>query len=1053
MATKTETRGSQGTRNGLFSLFVDRPILTLMVTSALFLVGVISFAKLPLRFVPEGLSENQVRVWIPVRQDMPPREVEEKIVRPLEEQLRTIAGVKSIRSDSSNSRAFVMVALDETMEPSLAAAEVRDRLQRARMRWPAGVDRYFTWREDAASVPLAFFQMLAPARNPEWDFLIEEVVRPRLEAVDGVGRVDVWGTLDETVRIWFDRDRLVAHRVDYRRLIQRLSSDNFTAPLGELDDGERQHLLRLDSKFRRLADIENFPVRTGLRLADIARVERVPQVRDRLSRFNGKYTYSGLIRAAAGVNPVDASRNLHAAVERLHEDPQLRDLEFRFLFDQGEMITQSLETLLSTSLQGGLLALVSLFFFLRNLRATIAIALAIPLALLVDGAWLYFTGDTLNVLTMAGMTLAVGMVVDNSVVVLENIRRLREQGTSPRDAAVQGAREVGLAVSLATLTTVVVILPMVFMGSAQMRTMLGSVGIPLSVALVGSLLVALLLLPSGMRHLGGARFSISKTAGHRSLVAALLACNHMMLGWALRHRLAAVLLSLALLSSTGLPIAAMEFSAGRGSGMFDRGDVSLYLEMPLGMDLTDVEKEVRRYERFVEAHRKEWRVESVSVRFSRTHATVNLTLEKDVPAEWAEQLRPRVLAAWPRRPGVRVTLRDRGDMFGGDSEERDENNFVVRLYGRDSEYLMGLARRVEAMLSELPEVETVEIPQMDRNEEVVVRFDRERMQQLGVQPEVMFGTVNAGLQGQVLSRFEERGREILLVAEFDRGRKPGMLDLKGTRVFSSSGAFQRLEQLSHIGRSKALGSIRRVDGRTNVTIVGRRAAGVGALEMNRKLAEVMNRVTLPRGYTWSEESLVAETRRQMGELLDALLLGVVLVFLLMGVLFESVIRPLAIVFTVLFAALGAMWALFVFAGRLDPMAFVGLILLAGIVVNNGIVLLDCIHRLRTEENHEREAAILEGTRRRMRAIVMTAVTTILGLLPMALFGESSERGGVSYVTMAIAVAGGLAVATLFTAFAVPLAYTLLDDLSGWFSRCRAAATPRSLRPTARLYED
>ncbi|MDP6928683.1 MAG: efflux RND transporter permease subunit, partial [Planctomycetota bacterium] len=224
---------------GLFSLFVDRPIFTLMVTLALLLVGAISFAKLPLRFVPEGLSQNEIRIWIPLGQDMSPREVEEKVAKPLEEQLRTIPGIQRIRSDSGNGRAFVSAQLDTGMNPDLATAEVRDRIQRARLEWPPGTDRYFTWKEDASSVPLAFFQMLTPERSSDWDYLLDQVLRPRLEAVDGVGRVDIFGLFDETVRIWFNIDKLTAHRVDYRRLIERLSSDNFTEPLGEIDDGQK----------------------------------------------------------------------------------------------------------------------------------------------------------------------------------------------------------------------------------------------------------------------------------------------------------------------------------------------------------------------------------------------------------------------------------------------------------------------------------------------------------------------------------------------------------------------------------------------------------------------------------------------------------------------------------------------------------------------------------------------------------------------------------------------------------------------------------------------
>ena len=694
-------------RHDVFSLFVDRPVLTLMVTLAILLVGTIAFLKLPLRFAPEGLSESRINIWVPIQQGRTPLEVEDKIAKPFENQLRTISGIQEVESDCRDDSVVFRIKLASGMDPTLTSAEVRDRVQRARLEWPSDIDRYFTWREDASSMPLAFFQMLTPERNPDWDFLIDKVVQPRVEAVDGVGRVDVWGLLDETIRIWFDRELLVSHRADFYQLVQRLSRENFVEPAGEIDDGEQRFLLRVDSKFRSLDDIRSYPVKPGLVLEDIARIERVPSVRDSLSRFNQKYTYTGIVYAAAGTNPVDASDRLRAATERLRADPRLEDLEFRFLFDQGAMITASLETLLSTSLQGGALALLALFLFLRNLRFTIAIGLAIPLALLIVGGWLFFAGDSLNILTMAGMTLGVGMVVDNSVVVLENIRRLREQGLPLRSACIRGAREVGLAVSMATLTTVVVILPMVFIGSDQARAMLGAVGIPLSVALVGSLLVGLLLLPSGLRHFGGTGAAPKNPADNSTEQAGrpdspyspvhwLLAFNRALLRVSLRHRFVASVAGLLCLSTCYFPMDSLEFGEG-GNSPFRSGDISVKMKLPRGLDLEGVETEVLSYEEHVLAHKEAWRVENVSSRFNRRSASIDIDLEDDVSAEESEELRDLIEKDWPRRPGIVVRLADSGGSRGGGgsgSEEQEQRSFVLRLYGRDSQFLMNLAQTV-----------------------------------------------------------------------------------------------------------------------------------------------------------------------------------------------------------------------------------------------------------------------------------------------------------------------------------------------------------------------
>jgi HAE1 family hydrophobic/amphiphilic exporter-1 len=674
--------------------------------------------------------------------------------------------------------------------------------------------------------------------------------------------------------------------------------------------------------------------------------------------------------------------------------------------------------------------------------------MAIPLALMIVGAHLFFTGESLNLLTMAGMTLAIGMVVDNSVVVLENIRRHRELGLGLRDACVQGAREVGLAVTLATLTTVVVFAPMVFMTkNPQARIMFGNVGIPLSVALLGSLVVALLLLPSGAYHLGRIGGGLGREVASGRLAGFLARLNHAVLGWSLRHRFLATLAGIALLATIALPGKKLDFDGG-GGGMFRSGDVTVNLDLPRGLTLRQVEAEIIGYEQFLLARKAEWHIDSIASSFSRRSARVDVKLDQEVRKKEFTRYRDLIEKAWPRRPGVEVRLANRGgsqDGGGGGSEEASERNFELRLYGRDSAFLSQLAAEVRDELALLPSVDKVEVPAMEDSEEVQVHVARDRLQDLQVQPEVLFGTIASGLQGQLVTEFEEEGREIRVLAEFDYGdRNPTMLDLKDTEVFAGTGTLQRLADLGDIRFERAMNEIERIDGRTSITIVGKRRDGVGPKAFSEELGRLMRRYPMPRGYSWSEDSAFREQEEQMNELYSAGALSVTLVFLLMGVLFESVILPGAILVTIPFAVLGALWSLLLFHGSYDPMAVIGIILLAGVVVNNGIVLLDCIERLR-KNGRDRHRAILEGVDVRIRPIMMTAGTTVVGLLPMALFGESTGRG-ISYVSMSIAVAGGLTLSSLFTAWTVPVAYTFFDDIACWLRSIWQRAVGR--RPVA-----
>lgn len=1026
-------------RGGLIALFVHRPVMTLMVTLALVLVGTIAFFRLPLRLSPEGLSSDSVRLMVPVRSAMPPLEVEEKVTEPLEDLLRTIPGVKEVNSTSSSGNSMLSIELENSMDPVMASAEVRDRAQRAMLQWPDDVDRYITWREDASAAPLAFFQILTPRRDSEWDYLLDQVVRPRIEAVDGVGQLDIWGLLDDTVRIWFDRDKLIEHRLDFGSIVRSLSRENFTRSVGEVDDGNARFLVRVDSRFESQEEIANFPLKPGLRLSDVARVRRVPSVKDNLARYDGRYTYTAFVRASTGTNPVEASENLTRALDEMRSEPRLEGIEFRFLFNQGTMIQSSLQTLLSTSLQGGLLALVALWFFLRNLRFTLVVGIAIPMALLMAGGWLFFIGGSLNILSMAGMTLAVGMVVDNSVVVLENIRRLRRAGVELAQACIEGAREVVLPISMATLTTIVVIVPLIFMGNnVQVKASLAALGLPLSVALLGSLFTALLLLPSGIANSGAGKLRRIRQAedSRWSPVNLLVAFNRGLLHLGLRRRILAVLLSMGLISTLMYPATNLDFSVGSGIGSpFRGGDVSVNLEIPRGLSLEDVDREVKFYEDFLNGLPADLEVEHVSSRYSRTSARLDVTFPEGTSRDLMTEREAVIRGLWPQRPGIRPVLRNAGGgMGGGDSEEEDLRNFVLRLWGPDSDFLARTALDLAQTLERLPEVETVDIGQLEGNEEVVVGLDRNRLSELQVESAALERTMSSGLRGMELARFEEVGREVRLIAQFDAETDPSLLDLKETQVFSSSGQFQRLGSITDIGFRRTLGEIRHRDGKTVVSLVGRRSDDVTSGAMSAKLEEVMRGVALPRGYEWTEESRRGEMQGQFNELLDAFLLSVVLVFLLMGILFESVILPAAILVTVPFAIFGAYWSIWLFYGSIDIMAWIGMLLLAGVVVNNGIVLLDAIHRLH-RGGMNRAEAILEGTRRRMRPIFMTAATTIVGLLPMAIFGESAGEG-LSYACMSIAVAGGLAVCTVFTAFSVPLAYTFFDDMALWLRGLR-----------------
>jgi HAE1 family hydrophobic/amphiphilic exporter-1 len=1160
------TGGEQGRGyGGFFTTLVSRPVTLLVIFAALVVVGLISYARIPIQMMPEGIVEPALQIWAR-NPGASAQENEEKVTRVLEEQLRTLTGIERIDSGSGDDSVWVQVSFDAGQDMDVARAEVRDRIERARPLLPDTVEDVgmWSWRND--QLPIVFFALLHPGDSKQTDFLVDNVIRRRLEAVDGVGRVEVWGVLDDSMRILLDEDRVRAANLDLGALIRRLSADNFAEPLGEVTDGGRRVLLRSDMRFTSPDQIEAYPIGDGLTLADVARVVEVKSVRNRLFKIDGRYAYYGEVQKDSQANVVATSRRLSAAFEDLKADPRLAgEFEFLPLFDQGRFIESSLAQLEQTALWGGGLAVVVLLVFLRRVRLTLAVALSIPVSALLAIAWTYFSGGTFNVLTMTGVTLAIGMLVDNAVVVIENISRLRAEGHGRLAAASAGARDVALAVLLATLTTVVVFLPLIFMSeNPLLRIMFGELGLPLCLSLLFSLLVALVFLPviaarlvgprpapaqrlaaalapaarlparavarvvgalRGLLHtalrgafaaeravlalatplrwplalglvglaawrvaralpalqlgqrqpdFGAARGAAPAAAAALMLYglpavlgalvllvglprwrrraarppappARLVPAGDSILGlvgdgvqrvtrWSQDHRLAATGLACLALLSVLVPSGRMNvtsFGQDENTGRLD-----FYVRLDDDFTLAEAEAEMRPYEAYLEERRERWGFAHLADRFDETGGRFSLYWEGANPKEnydaVVEQLREGLVA----QPGHTLIIGDEA------ASERNRNVVAFRLTGPESERLEALGREAIALLEQVPGLSSITSPLENAPQQVRVQLDADLTQRFGISAQTALQNIAWALRGWQLPRYQEPGREIPLLIEYDDEEVAGLGTLRDLEVRGQDAPVP-LSAFAELEFGKGSRTIRRRDGQTSFMITARVDDPLRQKELSDAGYAALRSLELPRGYAIGEDDLVS-TRQQeeFAELRAALMLSVVLVFLLMGILFESFLLPFSVLFTIPFAVVGALWTLYVTGTTMDSVGWIGIIILVGVVVNNGIVLIDRIHTLRSE-GVARGRAVIKGTAQRVRPILMTALTTIFGLVPMTLAEPPSD--GIDYRALATCVAGGLACSTFFTLWVVPLAYTQLDDL-------RHALRERArwaLRPTAR----
>jgi multidrug efflux pump subunit AcrB len=878
-------------------------------------------------------------------------------------------------------------------------------------------------------------------------------------------------------------------------------------------------------------------------------VERVKSVRNSISRIDGQYAYYGVARKDTQADVVESSRALAAAFKELEKDPRLGgQIKFLPFFMQGRMIEGSLSQLRSTAITGGILAVLTLIVFLRRVRMTIAVALSIPVSALAAIAVEYFTGGSFNLLTMVGVTLGIGMLVDNAIVVVENIARLRSEGYAPKQAAVAGTREIALAISLATLTTVVVFLPLIFMNSnAEARLIFGGIGIPLVVSLLFSLGAAVLFLPViTARILGERPRSLERLAvgltplariparitgfllyllswvrtgvtlaceGLGRLLLTLLAPTGSLrpLGWILRGALVVglcwlafqtfaehqqqrgllpelvgsppwpeILLPLLLagllawlpgrlaraprrpvvrpdagllradsvlglvengvgnlvtwatqrplqaslvatlcFATIALPASQMSLAAFAMDG--NGGEVEYWAKFQTEFTLLEADEQVRIHEEFLRSKQKEWGYDHQSSQFDRDGANFEIYWDRPLTPSRQKEIEADLRASAPRPPGQTLAFAD-----SNDTNEMSRVLARFELRGPDSRVLEELAQEAKTILQRVPGLSAVHSPLDDAAQQIEVQVDRELASALGVDSQTAFNNVAWALRGWPLPRFMDEGREIPFLIEYDATNAAGYATLRDLSVFNGTQGIS-LTAFSKLDFKPTTREIRRLNGQTTFTLTAEVDNPLETTALTERGYAALAALRLPRGYSLGlDTSARARQQEEAGEMLAALGLSMVLIFMLMGILFESVVLPVSVMFSIPFAILGALWVLWLTGTPMDVMGWIGLIILAGVVVNNGIVLIDCIHRLRAE-GMPLQQALREGCTRRVRPILMTALTTVFGLLPMILAEPPTDA--IDYRALGTIVASGLVSSTFFALWVVPMVYVQIEMAS------------------------
>lgn len=1025
---------------------VHRPVFTVMTTLIVMLFGIVSLLRLPIDLMPDiTLPTLSVTTTY---ENASAEEVEELVTRPLEEALAAIPGVEELSSVSAEGQSQIRISFVWGTDLDTAANDIRDRIDRAMARLPEEADRPMLRKFDLASFPVLILGASSNLDPLQMRKILEDRVKYRIERVPGVAALDIWGGEEREIQVDLDLDRLRAFQVSPSAILARLRASNLDRPAGTIREGNRDLRIRVPGYFGSVEEIAETVIleREGVPvlLRDLAVVRDGIQKARQIVRVNGKPGIRLFVNKQSGTNTVEVAEAVLEELQRIRRD--IPQVEIVPIINSSKYIRQSLQNVGIAALYGGCLAVLVLLFFLRDLRSTAVIAVSIPVSIVATFAMIYFSGFTLNIMTLGGLALGIGMLVDNAIVVLENITRIRGTlvGTTdkrgiPLLAAEYGTSEVMSAIVASTLTTVVVFLPLIFM-RGMAGVMFKQFSLVIAFALLCSLLTAATLVPMLASRLlqdgegappsrmwdlffqWSARKFEAMEEGYRRL-----------LHFSLDHKAFVIGCAVVLLGGSGAMVKKIGTELLPKS---DEGEIRIEGEMEVGTAVDVLDRTFQQIEALVrkEVPEIESMISSVGgggFRVTAKHtgyfriALVPQRQRKRSSEAIANALRPKV----EEIPGLTARTRAGQGLFIMRMATPEGDAIAVEIRGYDFDIASNLALQVKRLVEGVPGVTDARISRDPGAPEERIRIDRRKAADLGLTVEDIAQTLEIVLGGVSAGFYREGGDAYRILVQDREAEFRPLEEILDLTLTNRMGVPVVLRNVVHVEPAQGPAIIERKNQERIITVT----ANFTGRDMGSVIADIRERLRdlpLPPGFDIVFGGDYEEQQKSFRELLFSLILAVILVYMVMACQFESLRDPFVVMFSVPLAAIGVVWILFLTKTTFNIQSFIGCIMLAGIVVNNAILLVDHTNLLRHRDQMALREAIEEAGRRRLRPILMTALTTCLGLFPLALgLGE----GGETQAPMARAVIGGLLVSTLITLVVVPVVYAI-------FERARSGAT-------------
>ena len=1007
---------------------VRRAVAATMMVLIVIVLGVTSFFKIPIDLLPD--LTFPVAGVITEYEGVGPEEIENSLTKIVEGAGSRVDGVKEIRSVSERGMSIVILEFDWGTNMDLAVQSVREELdQIPDFMFPDDADKPRIVRYDPSDIPLMGVGVSGGGNNAiQLEKITKDYIEDPITGVEGVASVMVFGGAPREILVAVDQEKLAAAGISLDAVVGRLRGENLNLSIGSLKEGYKDYLVRALGEFESIGEIENvvLGVNKGnaIRLRDVAGVYDTHQEDSVVARDNLQPTAMMMVIKRSGANTVEVSGRVWEKLEELkpHLPP---GVELTKNFDTADFINRAIGDVWENLLWGGLLAVIVLFLFLRHIRPVLIIAIAIPTSLLAAFLPMYFTGMTINMISLGGLALAVGMVVDNSIVVIENIfRRMQEKGEDRLTAAKNGASEVGVAITASTLTTVAVFVPIVFTSGLAAR-IFRDLALTVTFALLSALFVAVTLVPMMASKL----LSMAESGeGGGGLFVRIKKLYKRLITWVLDHKLITIGIAnvIWITSIYVVIIMGKEFMPMANDETF-----IIEIELPRGTRIEETDRVAMRVEELL-LDTPEVKAEHVVVGHSSDSDTEDskgaffiVTLvdqsERTRTVEEVDQdIRRRVLQV----PGIVkynfVNLQSRS--MGGSGGKPIE----VKIFGKDLGVLSELSQEATRRMNEIEGLVDVEETFTFGSPELQIRFDRERMAQLSLETSRVARLMETAVKGKVASRFRQMGEEFDIRVRLSEKDRNSFNDLSALTLTTPAGAHIRLGDVAGVEVGSGPVRIFRDDQKRSVSILANRLGR----DLNSVVVDIkssLSGMSLPMGYYIEHGGSYEDMRESQLQLGLAFLLGALLVYMIIAAEFDSLIHPLTIMLSVPFAFTGSIWALYLAGMTLSVNSAIGIIMLAGIIVNNGIVLIHYVNQLR-DEGMEIKEALVEAGATRLRPILMTTTTTILALVPMAVMGGS---GSEMRRPLAISLIGGLAFGSVLTLILIPTAYYIYDAIGQW----------------------